>query len=74
MTAAKNTICIWYDKDAEAAAQRWPFANPSTMPRATVILNRWHGKSLSLKRPWRFLEKVASSGTASVRSSQRIQR
>ena len=33
MTTAKNTICLWYDKDAEAAAHFYA----ATFPDSTVI-------------------------------------
>ena len=42
MPAAKNTICLWYDKDAEEAAHFYAATFPtarsarSTAPRATI--------------------------------------
>jgi len=39
---AKNTICVWYDKDAEAAARFYAetfpdsAVAPSTVPPATI--------------------------------------
>jgi len=34
MTIAKNTICVWYDKDAEAAAQFYASVFPDSEVRA----------------------------------------
>ena len=33
MTIAKNTICIWYDKDAEAAARFYEIGRASCRER-----------------------------------------
>ena len=42
--------------------------------RATVVSNKWRSKSLSRKRPCRFLEKVEWCGTGSDRSRRQNQR
>lgn len=34
MTTAKNTICLWYDKDAEAAARFYAETFPGSSVRA----------------------------------------
>ena len=34
---AKNTICLWYDKDAEAAARFYV----ETFPESTMGTGRW---------------------------------
>ena len=39
--------------------------SPSAMQRASTVSKTWRKASLSRKRPWRFLEKVEYSGTAS---------
>ena len=33
---AKNTICLWYDKDAEAAARFYAEAFPGCPPKETA--------------------------------------
>ena len=35
MAAAKNTICLWYDRDAEAAAR---FYAENTLPQALGLV------------------------------------
>ena len=35
---AKNTICLWYDKDAEAAARFYAETFPDSLKRIPVIL------------------------------------
>ena len=46
MTQAKNTICLWYDGDAEDAAElRKEIVDKATdeeRARATKLLKRWH--------------------------------
>lgn len=61
MTMAKNTICLWYDKDAEAAArfyaETFPDSAvtavrhaPATFPRARRAMCCW-SNSLSQAYP-----------------------
>lgn len=37
MTQAKNTICLWYDKDAEEAANFYAVTFPDSSVTARVI-------------------------------------
>jgi hypothetical protein len=47
-----------------------PPTNVSAMQRRTTASNTWRRRSLSRKRPWRFLEKVEWSGTSPARPSR----
>jgi len=57
-----------------STAKPSPPTSPSAMQRATVDSNSLRSRSLSRKRPCRFLEKVEWSGTAPSRPSRQNQR
>ena len=44
---AKNTICVWYDKDAEAAARFYA----ETFPESSVVLSTWTPATTHLQKP-----------------------
>ena len=73
--AGRRVLAVGVRLDIDAStAKPWPPTSPFAMQRATVNSNSLRSRSLSRKRPCRFLEKVEWSGTAPSRSSRQNQR